>query len=189
MPIPEQGPTVDINKTENQAFSYSLGKQHASVLSLPKLDLNGLDAEQYAEGYYEELVSLQNRNQISVNQARKYAEELSNVTSRQKKKPFKELLDQVDEIIKDHDPVHHPSHYTFGKYEVIDVLFDWQLAYPLDNVVKYTARAGKKSIVDNQELEDLEKARFYLDYYIAQKGGQSWNPAQRVNDGSEVGNE
>ncbi|GHV86254.1 hypothetical protein AGMMS50230_18620 [Spirochaetia bacterium] len=23
------------------------------------------------------------------------------------------------------DPVNHPGHYTFGKYEVIDVLEDW----------------------------------------------------------------
>jgi len=63
--------------------------------------------------------------------------------------------------------VHHPSHYTFGKYEVIDVLFDWQLAYPLDNVVKYVARAGKKGGPD-KEIEDLKKAKFYLSYYIDQ---------------------
>lgn len=64
--------------------------------------------------------------------------------------------------------VNHPSHYTFGKYEVVDVLMDWQLAYPLDNVVKYVARAGKKGGTE-KELEDLKKAQFYLNYYIAQK--------------------
>lgn len=65
------------------------------------------------------------------------------------------------------DVVHHPSHYTFGKYEVVDVLHDWQLAYPLDNVVKYVARAGKKGGPD-KEIEDLKKAQFYLAYRIDQ---------------------
>jgi hypothetical protein len=66
------------------------------------------------------------------------------------------------------DAVNHPSHYTFGKYEVVDVIFDWQPPYPLDNVIKYVARAGKKGGPE-KELEDLKKAQFYLNYYIAQK--------------------
>lgn len=66
------------------------------------------------------------------------------------------------------DPVNHPSHYTFGKYEVVDVIYDWQPPYPLDNVIKYVARAGKKG-GSEKELEDLKKAQFYLNYYIAQK--------------------
>lgn len=73
----------------------------------------------------------------------------------------------------------HPSHYTFGKYEVIDVLNDWQLPYPLDNVVKYSARAGKKGEDLQKEIEDLEKARFYLNYRIAYLGGTDWNPENR----------
>jgi hypothetical protein len=64
------------------------------------------------------------------------------------------------------DPVNHPNHYTFGKYEVVDVLHDWQLPYPLDNVVKYSARAGKKGGPD-KEIQDLKKAQFYLNYRIA----------------------
>jgi len=64
--------------------------------------------------------------------------------------------------------VSHPNHYTFGKFEVIDVLYDWQLEYPLDNVLKYVARAGKKGGPEKM-LEDLKKAQFYLNYYIDQK--------------------
>lgn len=56
------------------------------------------------------------------------------------------------------DPVKHPEHYTFGTYEVLDVILDWKLDYLRGNIVKYIARAGKK----NSELEDLQKARFYL---------------------------
>lgn len=62
------------------------------------------------------------------------------------------------------DPeVYHPSHYTFGKYEVIDVLLDWFPDDPLLwQVGKYIARATRKG----NELQDLEKARFYLDKRI-----------------------
>lgn len=61
------------------------------------------------------------------------------------------------------DPVNHPSHYTFGKYEVLDVIEDWNLDYNRSCVIKYIARAGKKQ----DELEDLKKARFYLDREIS----------------------
>ena len=61
------------------------------------------------------------------------------------------------------DMVNHPPHYTFGKYEVLDVIEDWNLGYNRSCVIKYLARAGKKQ----DELEDLKKARFYLDREIA----------------------
>lgn len=65
--------------------------------------------------------------------------------------------------------VEHPAHYG-GKdnpYEVIKVLKAWGLirdAYRW-NVVKYVARAGKKG----DELEDLKKARFYLNEAIKER--------------------
>lgn len=55
--------------------------------------------------------------------------------------------------------VNHPKHYNMGKYEVIDVIEDWNLNFCLGNVVKYIARAGHK---DNRQ-QDLEKALFYLE--------------------------
>ena len=63
------------------------------------------------------------------------------------------------------DTINHPSHYTFGKIEVIDVIEDWELPYHLGNVVKYVARAGKKN--KDKKIEDLEKAKWYLERYIA----------------------
>lgn len=62
------------------------------------------------------------------------------------------------------DPVNHPSHYTDGKIEVIDFIEDKNLSFHLGNVVKYIARAGKKDTT--KTLEDLKKARWYLDRYI-----------------------
>lgn len=66
------------------------------------------------------------------------------------------------ELPKKEDIINHPSHYTRGKIEVIDFIEDQQLPYHLGNVVKYVARAGYKG----DKLEDLKKARWYLDRYI-----------------------
>lgn len=66
------------------------------------------------------------------------------------------------ELPKNEDVVNHPSHYTRGKIEVIDFIEDQQIPYHLGNVIKYIARAGYKG----DKLEDLKKARWYLDRYI-----------------------
>lgn len=65
---------------------------------------------------------------------------------------------------KKQDNVNHPSHYTTGKIEVIDVIEDQKLGYHLGNAVKYILRAGKKSQVT--EVEDLEKAIWYIKRHI-----------------------
>lgn len=69
---------------------------------------------------------------------------------------------KVVEEPKKEDVINHPSHYTRGKIEVIDFIEDQQLPYHLGNVIKYIARAGYKG----DKLEDLKKARWYLDRYI-----------------------
>ena len=69
------------------------------------------------------------------------------------------------------DMINHPQHYTLGKIEVIDFIEDKGLNFNLGNVVKYVARAGhKKSSGKSQEakaLEDLKKARWYIEREIA----------------------
>jgi hypothetical protein len=61
------------------------------------------------------------------------------------------------------DPVNKPAHYTFGYFEVIEVLQDWFPANPLLwQVGKYIARAHHKG----NALQDLRKARFYLEREI-----------------------
>lgn len=71
-------------------------------------------------------------------------------------------MEKMNNDIK--EMVKHPAHYggEENTYEVIKVCEAWGLdkdAY-LFNVVKYVARAGKKD--PNKELEDLNKAMFYL---------------------------
>lgn len=65
--------------------------------------------------------------------------------------------------------VHHPGHYTFGRFEVIDVIEDWGLGFNLGNAVKYIARAGRKDPA--RTIEDLLKARWYLDREIVRQRG------------------
>lgn len=74
-------------------------------------------------------------------------------------------METLDEIKKN---VEHPSYYggADNPYEAIKVLREWQLdkdAY-LWNVGKYLSRAGHKD--GNSKLQDLMKARKYLDYRI-----------------------
>ena len=62
-----------------------------------------------------------------------------------------------------HDPINSPSHYAEGRqFEPIDVIEDWELNFRLANTVKYISRAGRKKDI----LEDLRKARWYLDREI-----------------------
>jgi hypothetical protein len=62
--------------------------------------------------------------------------------------------------------VNHPPHYTSGRFEVIDVIEDWGLDedFCLANVIKYVARSGHKV----NQLQDLQKAQFYLDRRVEQ---------------------
>ena len=62
------------------------------------------------------------------------------------------------------DPVNRPSHYTDGKIEVIDYIEDKKLGFCLGNAIKYISRAGKKD--PTKEVEDLKKARWYIDRRI-----------------------
>lgn len=65
--------------------------------------------------------------------------------------------------------VDHPAHYggADNPYEAIKVIEAWGLGFCLGNTVKYIARAGKKG----DALEDLKKARWYLDHEIQEREG------------------
>lgn len=60
------------------------------------------------------------------------------------------------------DVVNHPAHYTRGQIETIEIIEALDLPYHLSAVVKYLARYRYKG----KPLEDLRKARWYLDRFI-----------------------
>jgi hypothetical protein len=69
---------------------------------------------------------------------------------------------------KDQKPekIDHPLHYGGDvPHEAIKCISANQLNFPLGNAVKYIFRAGKKGSADD-ELDDLRKARWYLDWEI-----------------------
>lgn len=57
----------------------------------------------------------------------------------------------------------NPSHYKRNGLEVIEVIECFDLNFHLGNVIKYTLRTGKMG----ERLEDLQKARWYIDREIA----------------------
>lgn len=64
------------------------------------------------------------------------------------------------------ETINHPAHYggADNPYEAIKVIEAWDLGFCLGNTVKYIARAGKKRRA--KLIEDLKKARWYLDREI-----------------------
>lgn len=63
--------------------------------------------------------------------------------------------------------INHPAYYGGDTtYEAIKVIEAWQLDFCLGNTVKYISRAGKKQA--DKEIEDLEKAKWYLSRRIQQ---------------------
>ena len=59
--------------------------------------------------------------------------------------------------------VHHPEHYNKG-IEVIAFIESWDLNFSRGSAVKYICRGGVKS--SDKEIEDLEKAKQYIQFEI-----------------------
>ena len=56
------------------------------------------------------------------------------------------------------DEIEKSSHYNQGRYEVIEVIEDWEMNFNLGNVLKYIARCNHKG----NKKKDLEKAIYYI---------------------------
>jgi hypothetical protein len=74
--------------------------------------------------------------------------------------------------------VAHPAHYNVGGIEVIDAIEAWGFGegFNRGNAIKYIARAGRKDPL--KEVEDLKKARQYIDFEIAR--------LERQGDGNDA---
>ena len=68
-------------------------------------------------------------------------------------------MEYPNEIKK--EQVNHPYHYQRG-IEPIEVIESWGLNFSLGNAIKYILRSPYKG----KQIEDLEKARWYLDREI-----------------------
>lgn len=63
------------------------------------------------------------------------------------------------------DPVNHPGHYTDHPSGVECIQITEHMGFNLGNVIKYVWRCDLKL----DAIEDLRKARFYLDREIARR--------------------
>jgi len=83
----------------------------------------------------------------------------------------------------DNDIISNPSHYTEGrKYEPRKVIEDWDLDFYLGNAVKYISRAGRK----NDTIEDLRKAKQYIDFEIEKLSEMEMNRIIEKHDSSHL---
>jgi Protein of unknwon function (DUF3310) len=64
------------------------------------------------------------------------------------------------------DPVEHPTHYTSHPSGIECITITQHMPFVLGNAMKYIWRADLKN-----GIEDLEKARWYLDLEIKRRGG------------------
>jgi hypothetical protein len=78
------------------------------------------------------------------------------------------------------EAVNHPDHYggEGNPVEVINVIEFYNLGFCLGNTVKYICRKGRK--VKSKEIEDLEKAQWYLTRHINRLKGKK--NARRKNN-------
>ena len=79
--------------------------------------------------------------------------------------------------------VDHPIHYNFGKIECIEALES--LATPMEyggflrlNAIKYLWRFGQKG---NNPIEDLEKAKWYINRLIKMLSGEKNVLKEKIN--------
>jgi len=63
------------------------------------------------------------------------------------------------------DPVNHPAHYTTHPSKVECIQITEHMGFCLGNAIKYIWRADLKA----DAIEDLKKARWYLDREIAKR--------------------
>jgi hypothetical protein len=76
------------------------------------------------------------------------------------------IIEGIPEPIKV-DLVNSPSHYQGNKFEVIDIIDDFNLSFNTGNAIKYILRADKKG---NQK-QDLLKAIWYLEHELNKLNG------------------
>lgn len=68
------------------------------------------------------------------------------------------------EALPKKEMVNHPDHYQGNKFEVIDIIEDYDLGFHDGNAIKYILRAGKKGLA----VEDWKKAIWYLERLVAE---------------------
>lgn len=77
-----------------------------------------------------------------------------------------------------HETVNHPSHYTTHPSGIECIQITEHHNFCVGNAMKYMWRAGLKGDTQAQQLEDLKKARWYIDREISrlERAGRAQEP-------------
>jgi hypothetical protein len=122
------------------------------------LSLNDLEEEMHQANQAEiarrkkAMLEIDERGQISqlVNLQKQIREEIQEKDLYGARKVAKQITER--------EMVNHPDHYQGNKFEVIDVIEDYDLGFSLGNAIKYILRADKKG----NRKQDLKKAIWYI---------------------------
>jgi len=80
------------------------------------------------------------------------------------------------------DLINHPPHHRSDTpYETTKVIEEWDLGWHLGNVLKYIARHELKG----DSIEDLKKARWYLNRYIALMEAENDHKSETPTDAQQ----
>lgn len=79
---------------------------------------------------------------------------------------------------KKKDPINHPTHYNINWkgeqcIETFEYINSWRMNYAQGNIVKYVSRYPYKG----RSVEDLKKARWYIDQLIKEEEEKRQNEA------------
>jgi hypothetical protein len=119
-----------------------------------------------ADKIYMSVTQFLNESAVIRNKPQKIAEDDWSQWSKNLSSQF--LSKKTDDF--DGDSVNHPSHYN--QYKGLEIIqLTEQMNFNRGNAVKYIARAGFKA--PEKELEDLKKARWYVDREIGRLEGSS----------------
>lgn len=80
-----------------------------------------------------------------------------------------------------YDPVNHPKHYTSHPSGVECITITEHMGFNLGNALKYIWRADLK----HDAIEDLKKARWYLDRELAKRIAAPETPEPPAMDGDD----
>lgn len=84
-------------------------------------------------------------------------------------KEFEKALDETFPTELVNDPVNHPSHYTSHPSGIECIQITEHMRFNLGNAIKYIWRADLKG----NAIEDLEKARWYIEREIIRRTGST----------------
>jgi hypothetical protein len=76
------------------------------------------------------------------------------------------IIEDIPEPVKV-ELVNSPLHYQGNRFEVIDIIDDFNLSFNTGNAIKYILRADKKG----NKKQDLLKAIWYLEHELNKLNG------------------